>query len=83
MHEVVLRATQVECCRVLLTQDFTLNYIHMPSACRMHEAELRASREECWTRDQELSAIRDKLTLLKISLEERRKDISAYKVGTV
>lgn len=48
--------------------------------CRHHEAELRQSREECWARDQELAAAREKLAHLKTTLEDRRKDVVSYKV---
>ncbi len=47
---------------------------------RHHEAELRQSREECWGRQQELAAVREKLSNLKTTLEDRRKDIVSYKV---
>ena len=48
---------------------------------RQHEAELRQSREECWAREQELAALREKLTSLKTTLDDRRKDVVSYKVG--
>lgn len=51
--------------------------------CRQHEAELRQSREECWAREQELATGREKLVLLKATLEDRRKDIVSYKVTNV
>ena len=50
---------------------------------RQHEAELRQSREECWAREQELASGREKLALLKATLEDRRKDIVSYKVTPV
>ena len=55
--------------------------IHPGVLCRRHhEAELRQSREECWGRQQELAAVREKLSNLKTTLEDRRKDIVSYKV---
>ena len=48
--------------------------------CRQHEAELRQSREECWARQQEVAAAREKLAHLKTTLEGRRKDVVSYKV---
>lgn len=41
---------------------------------------MRQSREECWGRQQELAAVREKLSNLKTTLEDRRKDIVSYKV---
>ncbi|DBA83216.1 TPA: hypothetical protein ACH3X2_006730 [Trebouxia sp. C0005] len=52
---------------------------HLADADRRHEAELRQSREECWGRQQELAAVREKLSNLKTTLEDRRKDIVSYK----
>lgn len=52
-------------------------------SCRQHEAELRQSREECWAREQELATGREKLALLKATLEDRRKDVVSYKVTNV
>lgn len=54
---------------------------HGTLCCRRHEAELRQSREECWGRQQELAAVREKLSNLKTTLEDRRKDIVSYKVN--
>ena len=52
--------------------------IHPGVLChRHHEAELRQSREECWGRQQELAAVKEKL---KTTLEDRRKDTVSYKV---
>lgn len=48
--------------------------------CRQHDAELRHSREECWARQQEVAAAREKLAHLKTTLEDRRKDVVSYKV---
>lgn len=48
--------------------------------CRQHEAELRQSREECWAQGQELAAAKEKLSHLKTTLEDRRKDVVSYKV---
>lgn len=48
--------------------------------CRQHEAELRQSREECWAQEQDLAAAREKLSHLKTTLEDRRKDVVSYKV---
>ena len=41
---------------------------------------MRQSREECWGRQQELAAVREKLSNLKTTLEDRRKDIVSYTV---
>ena len=57
-----------------------LSIVCCTRCCRHHEAELRQSREECWGRQQELAAVREKLTNLKTTLEDRRKDIVSYKV---
>ncbi|DBA74086.1 TPA: Coiled-coil domain-containing protein 57 [Trebouxia sp. C0004] len=51
----------------------------LAAADRHHEAELRQSREECWGRQQEVAAVREKLSNLKTTLEDRRKDIVSYK----
>ncbi|KAL3130258.1 Coiled-coil domain-containing protein 57 [Trebouxia sp. C0009 RCD-2024] len=51
----------------------------LADAHRQHEAELRQSREECWAREQELATGREKLALLKATLEDRRKDVVSYK----
>lgn len=48
--------------------------------CRQHGAELRQSREECWAQGQELAAAREKLSHLKTTLEDRRRDVVSYKV---
>ena len=55
--------------------------IHPGVLChRHHEAELRHSREECWGRQQELAAVKEKLSNSKTTLEDRRKDTVSYKV---
>ena len=62
----------------LICQHVLLSVIELK--CRQHEAELRQSREECWAREQELAASREKLAHLKTTLEDRRKDMVGYKV---
>ena len=65
---------------IILRQDESMTCVCL---CRLHEAAVRQSREECWAREQELSALRDKLAALKTTLDDRRKDIVSYKVRKV
>ena len=51
--------------------------------CRQHEEELRQSRQDCWTLQQDLAALREKQAGLKTAMEDRRKDVVSYKVQPV
>ena len=80
LHVVAPELSTV-CFTELSTVCYTeLSIVCYTHCCRHHEAELRQSREECWGRQQELAAVREKLTNLKTTLEDRRKDIVSYKV---
>ena len=50
---------------------------------RTHEATARELREQLWSKDQELSALRGKVTFMKRALDERREDISTFKAQIV
>ncbi|KAL0055812.1 hypothetical protein WJX82_004604 [Trebouxia sp. C0006] len=63
--------------------ELTAAQSRLADADRHHEAELRQSREECWGRQQELAAVKEKLSNLKTTLEDRRKDTVSYKAQLV
>ena len=50
---------------------------------RTHEATARELREQLWSKDQELSALRGKVAFMKRALDERREDISTFKAQIV
>ena len=43
---------------------------------------MRQSRQECWGLQQDLAAVREKLAGLRTTMEDRRKDVTSYKVQT-
>ena len=50
---------------------------------RTHEATARELREQLWSKDQELNALRGKVAFMKRALDERREDISTFKAQIV
>ena len=94
---VALQATRGEAeaehsCQTLLLLIYTSTFVVVPLhlgmtegcvLCRQHEEELRQSRQECWTLQQDLAALREKQAGLKTAMEDRRKDVVSYKVQPV
>lgn len=56
---------------------------HVSEKDRSHEANTQELREQLWSKDQELGALRGKVAFMKRALDERREDISTFKAQIV
>ena len=56
---------------------------HASEKDRTHEANTQELREQLWSKDQELGALRGKVAFMKRALDERREDISTFKAQVV